>query len=62
MLSRQNPSFNSLSGISIPNSPEDMLRMFPALLSAFQSMQNRITELENKIKSLEVIGGNGNQM
>ena len=55
-------SVNSLSGIPVPNSPEEAVRAFPALLSALMQMQNRISELENKIRSMETIGGNGNQL
>ena len=49
-------------GIPIPSTPEELIRIFPQLVSMLQQQEQRIVELENKVRSLEVIGGNVNQM
>ncbi|MBO4304816.1 MAG: hypothetical protein J6A21_09555 [Lentisphaeria bacterium] len=55
-------SNGTLAGLSLPGSPEEMIRNFPALLSALRIMEAKISSLEQKINSLEKIGGNGNQL
>jgi hypothetical protein len=39
-----------------------MIRIFPQLVSKIQQQEQRIAELENKVRSMEVIGGNVNQV
>jgi len=58
-----NPNINNMSGgIPIPSTPEELIRIFPQLVTVIQQQGQRIAELENKVRSMEVIGGNGNQM
>ena len=57
-----NPNSNLSVGIPVPSTAEDMIRIFPQLVSVIQQQERRIAELENKIRSLEVIGGNVNQV
>lgn len=51
-----------MGGIPIPSTAEEMIRVFPQLVSMLQQQERRIAELENKMRSLEVIGGNVNQV
>ncbi len=51
-----------IGGIPIPKNPEEMLRIFPMLVSRIMQLESRLSALENKIKSLETIGGNENQV
>ncbi|MBO4633276.1 MAG: hypothetical protein J5858_15260 [Lentisphaeria bacterium] len=53
---------NPSAGIPIPSSPEEMIRIFPQLVSTMQKMQSEIAELERIVKSMETIPGNGNQL
>ena len=53
---------NLSGGIPIPSTVEEMIRIFPQLVSKIQQQEQRIAELESKIRSLEVIGGNVNQV
>ena len=55
-------SNNTVGGVPIPSTPEEMLRVFPQLVSALVQLQNRINQLEIRLKSVETIGGNGNQL
>ena len=55
-------SNGTLAGLSLPRSADEMIRNFPALLSALRTMEAKISSLEQKINSLEKIGGNGNQL
>ena len=52
---------NAAGMLSIPANAEEMVRMFPVLVSTIHRLEQKISELENKVKSLEVIGGNVNQ-
>lgn len=53
---------NVIGGIPIPSSQEEMLRIFPQLVSVLTQLQNRIDQLETRLKSIETIGGNVNQV
>lgn len=53
---------NLVSGVKIPSSPEEVVRIFPQLLSSLQNIQAKIQELENRIKALETISGEGTQV
>jgi len=53
---------DSFQTVPVPSSPEEVIRIFPQLVSMLQNLQNRISALENKIKSLETIPGNSNQL
>jgi len=57
-----NPNSNLSGGIPIPSTVEEMIRIFPQLVSKIQQQEQRIAELENKVRSMEVIGGNVNQV
>ena len=59
---RANVNPTGMGGIPIPSTVEEMIRIFPQLVSKIQQQEQRIAELESKIQSLEVIGGNVNQM
>ena len=61
MLYNSNDSNNLPIPVSV-RTPEEMIRIYPLLVSALHQMNSRIALLENKIKSLETIGGNGNQV
>lgn len=53
---------NLVSGVKIPSSPEEVVRIFPQLLSSLQTIQTKIQELENRMKALETISGEGTQV
>lgn len=53
---------NLVSGVKIPSSPEELVRIFPQLLSSLQTIETKIQELENHIKALETISGEGTQV
>ncbi len=53
---------NVIGGIPIPSTPEEILRVFPQLVSALTQLQNQLNQFETRLKSLETIGGNGNQV
>ena len=55
-------SNGSDTGIPIPRNADEMIRVFPQLVSVIRTLQSRISTLENKIRSLETIGGNVNQL
>ena len=55
-------NLNPSNSIPIPNDPQELIRIFPQLVSMLQDLQNRISALENKVKELETIPGNVNQL
>ena len=58
-----NPNIYNAGGqIPIPSTIEEMIRFFPQLVSAIQRQEQRIAELERKMSTVEVIGGNVNQV
>lgn len=57
-----NPSVSILNGLKTPATPEDLLRIFPQLLSSLQTIQNRLNELERRVRGMETISGEGNQV